>query len=47
MIRVEVTRRFREMYYPSSEGWRSEVIRRSRKILSEAIGRYQDLETPL
>lgn len=40
---IEVKKRFREMYYPLSEEWRSEVIRQTREILPTALKRYQDL----
>ena len=40
---IEVKKRFREMYYPLSEEWRSEVIRQTREILPIALKRYQDL----
>jgi hypothetical protein len=41
---IEVKKRFREMYYPSSEEWRSEVIRQTKKIFPLAVRRYQALD---
>jgi hypothetical protein len=41
---IEVKKRFREMYYPSSDGWRSEVIRQAREIFPLAVKRYQALD---
>ncbi len=35
---------FREMYYPSSEAWRSEVIRQSREMLEFCLDRYLDMQ---
>lgn len=40
---IDVKKRFREMYYPFSEEWRSEVIRQTREILPIALKQYQDL----
>ena len=39
----EVKRRFREMYFPSSNEWRSEIIRQSREVLKVALERYAAL----
>jgi len=33
--------KFREMYYPSSEAWRSEVIRQAREMLEAVLENYQ------
>jgi hypothetical protein len=41
---AEVNKRFREMYYPSSNEWRSEVIRQAREIFPLSIKRYQALD---
>ncbi len=35
---------FREMYYPNSEAWRSEVIRQSREMLESCLSRYLVME---
>ena len=35
---------FKEMYYPSSESWRSEVIRQSREMLSLSLDQYLQME---
>lgn len=35
---------FKELYYPSSEVWRSEVIRQSREMLNSSLARYKQLE---
>jgi len=35
---------FREMYYPSSKAWRSEVIRQSRDMLAFCLERYLEME---
>jgi hypothetical protein len=35
---------FKEMYYPSSESWRSEVIRQSREMLSLSLDQYLHME---
>jgi hypothetical protein len=44
---AEVTQRFREMYYPLSEGWRSEVTRKSREILNAVSARHRGMQAPL
>ncbi len=36
---------FREMYYPNSEAWRSEVIRQAREMLEFCLARYLVMET--
>ena len=41
---IEVKKRFREMYFPSSDEWRSEVIRQAREIFPVVIKRYQALD---
>jgi hypothetical protein len=41
---MEVKKRFREMYFPSSKEWRSEVIRQAREIFPVVIKRYQGLD---
>jgi hypothetical protein len=41
---IEVKKRFREMYFPSSDEWRSEVIRQAREIFPLMIKRYQALD---
>ena len=41
---IEVKKRFREMYFPSSGEWRSEVIRQTREIFPAVIKRYQALD---
>ena len=41
---IEVKKRFREMYFPSSGEWRSEVIRQAREIFPVVIKRYQALD---
>lgn len=40
----KVKERFREMFFPSSDKWRSEVIRKTRELLPLAIKRYQILD---
>jgi uncharacterized protein DUF2817 len=39
----EVKKRYREMFYPSSKGWRSTVIEKSRKLLKSAVENYSKL----
>ncbi len=41
---IKVKNDFKEMYYPSSEIWRSEVIRQSREMLELSIGHFKDIE---
>lgn len=41
---IEVKKRFREMYFPSSGEWRSEVIRQAREIFPVVVKRYQALD---
>ena len=33
-----------EMYYPSSENWRSKAIEDARKILSQAVKKFESIE---
>ena len=42
-VKEEITHRFREIYYPSSERWRSQIIRRTREVLGEVVERYTEL----
>jgi len=41
---LEVKKRFREMYYPSSIEWKVKIMDQSREMLDVVIKRYQDLE---
>jgi hypothetical protein len=41
---IEVKKRFRDHYFPSSDEWRSEVIRQAREIFPLVIKRYQALD---
>lgn len=41
--REKINRLIREMYYPASKEWKSEIIRISRKLLPGAIKRFQSL----
>ena len=38
---IKTKNNFREMYYPSSEAWRSEVIRQARDMLTVVLKNYQ------
>ncbi len=40
----EIKKRFREMYYPSSDEWRSEVMRQSAEVFPVLIKRYAELK---
>lgn len=40
----KVKEKFRDLYYPSSDAWRSEVIRQSREMLDESIHRFMLME---
>ncbi|MGD8991293.1 MAG: M14 family metallopeptidase [Desulfobacterales bacterium] len=40
---LEVKKRFREMYFPSSDEWRTAVIRQAREIFPPVIKRFQAL----
>ncbi len=42
--REEISRLFREMYFPASGAWRSEIIRISRKLIPGAIKRFQNIK---
>ncbi len=39
-----VKKRYLEMFFPSSKGWRSEVIKSNRKILSDAVSNFMKIE---
>jgi hypothetical protein len=41
---IEVKKKFREMYFPSSDEWRSEAIRQAREVFPLMIKRYQALD---
>jgi hypothetical protein len=37
---LEVQRRFRNMFYPASDGWKSECMRDFRKVMDQSLERY-------
>ena len=41
---LKIITAFREMYYPSSERWRSKAIYDARKLLAQAVKNYESIE---
>jgi hypothetical protein len=39
-----IRKEFIEMYYPSSEAWRSSIMKQSRDVMTEAFKRFQELK---